>query len=139
MSYIDTSVLAAYYSPESASSKAQQAISKNIPVISSLTEVELYSAISRKVQSKELAAQDGHRILALFQSHLEMPVYKKLPVERRHYQLARDWIGQMRVPLRTLDALHLALCSLENLSLVTADKGFAKAAKIFHVPVLLVS
>ena len=38
-----------------------------------------------------------------------------------HYHLAREWISRFTTPLRTLDALHLAVASQNNIRLVTAD------------------
>ena len=71
MIYVDTSVLAAYYCPEKLSIQAQRILSDQVePALSWLTEVELTSAVARKVRSKELNSVDGNRILAKFISHL---------------------------------------------------------------------
>lgn len=51
MVYVDTSVLVAYYCPEPLSVAVQQfLIEQPKPAISSLTEVELFSALARKVR-----------------------------------------------------------------------------------------
>ncbi len=65
----------------------------------------------------------------------EHSFYRILSLNNTHYQLASNWIEQFSTALRTLDALHLAVASLENLKLVTADKGFAKAARYFGLDV----
>ena len=55
MYYLDTSILAAYYCPELLSEKVEKIIiSAKRPCMSSLTEVELASAISRKIRQKNL-------------------------------------------------------------------------------------
>ena len=55
MVYIDTSVLVAYYCPEGLSEKAEELLMSYLrPAISSLTEVELFSAVSGKVRKKEI-------------------------------------------------------------------------------------
>jgi len=60
MYYIDTSVLAAYYCPEPLSDKAEEFIlASGTPVITDLTRLELFSAISRKVR-EGLAPEDGY-------------------------------------------------------------------------------
>ena len=47
MYYIDTSVLVAYYCPEALSEQVQDFLSEQVkPAISTLTEVELFSAIA---------------------------------------------------------------------------------------------
>ncbi|MFM5945663.1 MAG: PIN domain-containing protein, partial [Dolichospermum sp.] len=45
----------------------------------------------------------------------------------------------LRQPLRTLDALHLAVCSINNLSLVTADEKLAQSATILGIDILLLT
>ena len=56
MSYIDTSVLVAYYCPEPISTKAEKAILKaDLPTVSHLAEIEFASAIARKVREKLLS------------------------------------------------------------------------------------
>ena len=50
-----------------------------------------------------------------------------------HYEIARDWIGRFATPLRTLDALHLAICSSADGLLLTSDRGLAEAARRFGV------
>ncbi|VAX35613.1 hypothetical protein MNBD_UNCLBAC01-1923 [hydrothermal vent metagenome] len=135
--YIDTSVLVAYYCPESLSKKAEQIMKKNPqPAISALTEVELFSAISRKVQEGTLERTDGDRIIAKFFDHMDGGIYEKFFIKTHHYRLARDWIGQFKLPLRSLDAIHLAVASLEDCKFVTADKNLTKSAKALGVDVL---
>lgn len=140
MFYIDTSVLAAYYCPEPLSEKVEEfLIDHPPPAISLLTEVELFSAISRKVREGGLHRTDASRITVKFLAHLDGTFYTRLYIEPLHYRLARDWMGQFDTSLRTLDALHLAVASSEGLTLVTADEGLAKAAKALAVDALLLS
>ena len=59
--YIDTSLLAAFYCPEPLSDIAEQLItSMDSPVISALTEVELYSAVARKKRMKEINSDNSN-------------------------------------------------------------------------------
>jgi hypothetical protein len=138
MYYLDTSVIAAYYCPEPLSDKAEPfLIADNRPAISSLTELELFSAISRKVREGNLNKQSAGRILAAFLSHLDNQLYIVIPVDGRHYRLARDWIGLLNNSLRSLDALHLAVTSIEDRSIVTSDHGLARSARALGVNAVL--
>jgi hypothetical protein len=84
--YVDTSVLAAYYCPEPLSESAQQALGiEGERAISSLVEVEFVSALARKVRSREMRLADAHRVLAVFQSHLEQGVYIRFTVDGAHF------------------------------------------------------
>jgi predicted nucleic acid-binding protein len=128
--YIDTSVLVAYYCPEPLSEKVEAFISSHMqPAISALTEIEMFSAISRKVREKSIDRKDADRIAAKFMSHLDNDYFTYLPVEAHHFRLARDWIGMFKLSLKTLDSLHLAIASSEGLSIVTTDKSLSKSAK----------
>jgi len=139
MFYVDTSLLVAYYCPEPLSEKAEIFLTSHSPqVISTLTELEMFSAVSRKVRVKDLNRPAAHRILAKFLSHLDGHFFACLPVATHHLRLARDWIGQFNTSLRSLDALHLAVASLEGLTMVTADRDLAESAKILSLNVTLI-
>ena len=137
--YVDTSVLVAYYCPEPLSRKADAILSGQLrPAVSALTEVEFYSAVSRKIREKALARKDAARITSKFMGHLDGGYYSVLSVGIDHYRLARDWIGMFRFPLRTLDVLHLAIASSEGLEIVTSDPGLYKSAKALSLkPIFL--
>jgi predicted nucleic acid-binding protein len=138
--YFDTSVLVAYYSPESMSAKAEKLLRKaSPPVISRLAEVEFASAVSRKIRDRELAEPAGNKILNLFQSHVTQGFYHVLSMEGHHFEQAREWISRFDTPLRTLDALHLTLAALENAQLITADRQLHEGATLLGVDSLLLT
>ena len=130
MVYVDTSVLVAYYCPELLSEKVEAFLTAHAqPRISALTEIELFSTVSKKVRTKEIKRKDAGRVVAMFLADIENDYYTYLPVEASHYRLARDWIGMFSLSLRTLDALHLAISSSERLDIVTTDPGLFRSAK----------
>jgi len=130
MVYIDTSVLAAYYCPESLSAKVQAALGAvDDPAISALVEVELHSAVSQKVRTGELDPVMANRIVSQFRVHLSDGYFRMVPIEAREYALARDWLARFTTPLRTLDALHLAAAFASGLEVLTADARLARAAR----------
>jgi predicted nucleic acid-binding protein len=138
--YVDTSVLAAYYCPEPLSERAQRALEEaDERAISPLVELELVSAIARKVRARELRRGDAHRILAVFQSHLEQGIYTRLGMDAAHFAKAREWLAGLRVPLQTLDALHVAVAAMKGCSLITADTALAKACAKVGVTARLIS
>jgi predicted nucleic acid-binding protein len=131
MVYIDTNVLVAYYCPEPLSEKAEKLLISYLkPAISSLTEVEFFSAVSGKVRKKEINSKDAGRVTARFLAHMDADNHTYIPIERHHYRLARDWIGMFKIELRTLDAIHLAVASSEGLTLLTSDQRLFKSARI---------
>jgi len=139
MLYVDTSVIVAYYCPEPLSDKVEKILIKTQnPAISQLTELEFTSALARKIREKSLAQDDGRKILSLFQTHLEQKSYIRLPFQPKHYAQAKDWLSQFKTPLRTLDALHLAIAAGHDLPIITADEKLASSAGILGVKANLI-
>ena len=139
MFYVDTSVLVAYYCPEPLSEKVDTFLTAHTnPIISGLAEVELFSALSKKVRNKEMKQKDAGRVVARFLADMENGYHGSLALEPSHYRLARDWIGMFSLPLKTLDALHLAISSSEGLDIVTTDPGLFKSAKALSLNAILI-
>jgi len=109
------------------------------PAISYLTELELVSAVSRKVREKNISSAAGNKIINLFQSHLDHNLYQWVAIDHHHYRKALSWISQLNTSLRTLDGLHLAIAATENAVLVTADRQLADAARVYGVDFILIS
>lgn len=139
MLYLDTSVLVAYYCPEAISDKVEDVLlAADQPAISSLVEVEFVSALARKVRERELAKEAADRLINQFQAHVAHNLYHWLAIEHHHYQKAFYWIARFSTPLRTLDALHLAVAATESADFLTADTQLAKVARGFGVAVTLI-
>ena len=137
--YIDTSVLGAYYCPESLSAAAEAALRRiGVPVISLLSEVEFCSLLSRKRRLKELTEGQMSAILDLFGTHVAQGFYRRLALTTEHFLTARKLVASARNSLRTLDSLHLAVALAEKLVLMTADQDLAKAAKRHKSSVILI-
>ncbi len=134
MIYIDTSVLVAYYYPEEKSSEVEHLlINTDKPAISQLTAVEFTSALSKKIREHTLTKQDGVKLIALFRDHIRHKSFYNLPVKPNHYSKASSWISLFTTPLRTLDALHLAIAQENDITIVTSDVKLAGAADLLKV------
>jgi predicted nucleic acid-binding protein len=137
--YVDTSVLGAYYCPEPLSAAAENALRRiQSPVISSLTEVEFASSISRKRRLKEISERQAQEILDLFTTHVADGSYHRIAVTTEHFHKARQLICAPKIALHTLDALHLSVALTENLTLMSADRDLIKAAKRHKSLVMLI-
>ncbi len=134
MVYVDTSVIVAYYCPEPLSETAEAFLTAHSrPAISSLTELELFSAVARKIREGRLSRKNAGQIISKFLSHVNGYFYLSLPVESHHYRLAREWIGLFTCKLKPLDALHLAIASSEGRTFVTADLDLFESARALSV------
>jgi len=97
------------------------------------------SVVARKVRTRELTPRDAHDALRDFNADKTAGRYRLAVVLESHYAQAREWIASFEVPLRTLDALHLAVAHGHSVPVLTADKRFARAAKKLGVRARLVS
>ena len=137
--YVDTSILGAYYCPEPLSAAAERALRQfKTPVISVLSEVEFWSMISKKHRLEELRERQAREILDLFSNHIAEGFYRRISLNTEHSIKARLLVASMDSSLRTLDALHLAAALAEGLTLVTADREFARAGKRHKANTLLI-
>jgi predicted nucleic acid-binding protein len=136
--YLDTSVIAPFYWSEALSDTVQELLrTETKPSLSQLVEVELFSALSRRVRMREISQEEARAIANRFQTHLDNDFYLRIPIKPINYQLARGWIGRFNTSLRTLDAIHLACASSNNLRLVTADEALAASAESLKIEVQL--
>lgn len=139
MPYLDTSVVVAYYAPEPLSDRVQEIYRAYSNVaVSDLVEVEFFAALSLKTRVGDLERARAERIASLFVTHLADGLYDRLHLDSGHYRQARDYIAGFELPLKSPDALHLALCGAEDLELYTADRRLARNAEALEVGVELV-
>ena len=129
--YLDTSSLLPYYRNESHSQTVQNFLCSltTSVVISSLTEVEFASALSRLVRMEELDEAMAGRIDQAFAEDSKAGLFRRISFTTTHFNQARQWLSLRNTPLRTLDTLHLAISHHANLTLVTCDNILAQSAK----------
>ena len=95
--------------------------------------------VARKVRTRELTSRDARDALRDCNADKTAGRYRLADVLGSHYAQAREWIASFEVPLRTLDALHLAVAHSHSVPVLTADRQFARAAKKLGVRARLVS
>jgi predicted nucleic acid-binding protein len=134
--YIDTSVLTAVYCAEPGSAQAQKAVQRCEPIISVVARLEFSSAVAKKVRVGTLSVAEGSQLISQFCAHIRDGVYALVPVTDAHYATANEWVNAFTTPLRTLDALHLAVASGHNLSMLSADEAVLQSAKVLGVSAL---
>ena len=135
--YIDACILASYYCPELISDDAEKLLlSVRQPVISLLTEIELFAVVSKKIRKKELTKRNAQQIIENYNTHIKEGFYHKISVKTEHYLDSRNILSSLNCSLHTLDTLHLAITISEKIPLITADKKFAKVAKKMQLEVI---
>jgi len=137
--YVDTSALAKWYLPETGADEFEAWILRaQVPTISSLTLVEMRCMLARL------------RRMGIFGQEAEAEAYDRFIQDVDERLLAVEPVGDADVraaahlikrvgahPLRTLDAIHLSVCTSRELTqLATADTVMAAAAEELGIEVV---
>jgi hypothetical protein len=129
--YIDTSALAKWYLNEARSDDFEAFIrEQQSPAISRLTVVELRCLLGRRRRAREIDERTENRILGTFENDVRAGFLAVHPLEDAHALAAAEIMKHLKThPLRTLDALHLAIAQdLGCAQIATADRVMAEAA-----------
>jgi uncharacterized protein len=140
-SYVDTSVLVSALTNEADSGLSLKWLGEQEASdlsISDWTVTEFASALSAKRRAQSLG--DGHRAAALAAfARLSEESFTVLPVIREDFRVAARFTDQATLGLRAGDALHVAICSRNGVTLCTLDRVLAGAAPRLGVEALLIS
>jgi predicted nucleic acid-binding protein len=130
--YLDTSALAKWYLNEPFSAEFEAFIQEqSTAAISRLTVVEFRCLLARRRRAREITKTIETRVYASFESDVGAGFLQVYPVADEHMIAALGLITKLaRYPLRTLDALHLAIAKgIQCRQFATADKSMAAAGK----------
>lgn len=137
--YLDTSALLKRYVPETHSETFEAYLAERTPAaISRLTLVELRSGLARKRREKAISADREQAAAAEIRQDIQDGLLRILPGGDQHFVAAQHLIEKLPdIPLRTLDALHLAIAQDMNAAeLATADDTMALAARALELRVV---
>jgi predicted nucleic acid-binding protein len=129
--YFDTSALAKWYLNEPRSEDVEAFIQERGPVsISDLTVVEMRCLLSRRRREGHFDRDTELKVFATFQDEVRQGILLCHPIFREIAAAALNLLSIVpEVPLRTLDAFHLAIAREIQASLVaTADRVMSDAA-----------
>lgn len=128
--YVDTSVLVASLTAETATLRAQRWLSAQAAgsiCMSEWTITEFSAALSIKLRTRQLDAGERKMALAAFSRHF-VDAIEILPVARSDFRTAAELADASPEGLRSGDALHLAVCMRRGLGLCTLDQRLARAS-----------
>jgi len=129
--YIDTSALAKYYVPETGSDDVDAWIRGTAaPTISSLTLVEMRCLLARRRRARSFGEAAETRAYACFLEDIDQRHLAVEPIADDDIRSASRLITRVGdQALRTLDAIHLTICTSRGIrQLATADSVMAAAA-----------
>jgi len=130
--YFDTSALAKWYINESRSDEVEEYIQQHGPVsISDLTVVEMRCLLARRRRDGSLKRDAEARVLATFQEDLRQKHLIRHPLPDKWAEGAVNIVSILtKIPLRTLDAVHLLIAKEIQANVVaTADRVMIAVAQ----------
>ncbi len=129
--YFDTSALAKWYLHEPRSQDVEEFIQARGPVdISELTIVEMRCLLARRRREGDINRNTELQVFATFQDEVRLGIIICHPIFEGIAIAALNLLHMVpHVPLRTLDALHLAIArEIQAEILATADRVMIDAA-----------
>lgn len=136
--YVDSTALAKWYLPERGSEEVTALIQEHAPMsISSLTVVEMRSLLARRRREREIRPAFEAKVVAAFQGDIDQAHLACHPLSDDPVREAAMIPDRLKsVPLRTLDALHLAVARyVAAEAVLTADRVMATAARALDMRV----
>ncbi len=137
--YLDTSALAKWYLNEAGSDAFVAYLhGLDLALISSLTRVEMRSLLARRRRMGEIDQALEHLLYAAFLDDIATGALSSRAVEDARFDEAANLMARYPdQPLRTLDALHLAVARAAQMdTLATADRVMANAARAMGLTVV---
>jgi predicted nucleic acid-binding protein len=136
--YLDTGILVKLLTPEPETMFFERELRGHPLVASELALVEVKSALFAKERAKTISREQRVLAEAKFAEMVETEVLELRNLNNRVLRKAAQVIHGCHpaVPLRALDALHIATCDLaQEFPLCTTDARMHDAARAVHVPV----
>ena len=136
--YLDTAILVKLYVRESDSDHFARLADGQSIVSSTLALTEFWSALLGKERGREIDAALRHRAWTAFEADIEAETIRLEPIRLPILKKANRILANChpRVPLRSLDSIHLATCDhLQDWPLCTTDRRMLDAAVLLGFPV----
>lgn len=131
MIYADTSALVKRYLDEPFSADFEALLEQGPMAIGRLSIVEMRCALARRRRNREIDAVCENRVNGELAADIQDGALWVSGFDDEHFTAAYHLIGRLaHIPLRTLDALHLAVAEkIAAAGFATGDKSQADAAE----------
>ena len=136
--YLDTGILVKLLTPEPETAWFERELQGHPLATSELALVEVKSALLAKERAKLITCEQRQRAEGKFAEMIGQEILELHAVHGRTLRKATQVMQACHpaVPLRTLDALHVATCDLaQEFPLCTTDARMHAAAQRMHLPV----
>jgi uncharacterized protein len=135
MLYLDTSLLVAALTNEPETGHMQSWLGEQPAgdlAISDWVATEFSSALSIKLRTGQIGVGERAGALAMF-ARLAIDSFTVVPVSRDQFRMAARFTDQYALGLRAGDALHLAICADQGMTLCTLDRRLCDAGSALGI------
>lgn len=128
--YLDASVLVAFFTDDHFTPRADAFLDRyeDVLIISDFAAAEFASVIARQVRTKEVSAAIARDAFSSFDSWTAGAA-QRVEFGSVDVRTAEGFLRRLDLPLRTADAIHIAIARRIGASIVTYDKKMATAAR----------
>jgi predicted nucleic acid-binding protein len=135
--YLDTDLVGALLITEPLSDRAELYLDtcRDVLLISDLTGAEFASLVARRVRTGEFTIDQARAALSHFEAWTEVAT-QRIEIGTADLSAARSFLRRLDLPLRTLDAIHVAIARRLEATLATFDRQMAASARTLGIPVV---
>jgi predicted nucleic acid-binding protein len=134
--YLDTSFLVALLISEPFTDRAE-GFARSEPtslIVSDFAAAEFASAVSRRVRTREYTIEQGRTALTTFDNWVA-GASRQIGGTPIDIAFATTFLRRLDLPLKTPDAIHIAIAQRVGATLVTFDRQMAASARALGTPV----
>ena len=137
--YLDASILVALFTRDAFTERANEFLDTELPVlvVSDFAAAEFASAVARLMRINQITGPETRAILANFDSW-KLRVADTTGILSSDVTTAASFIRRLDLPLRTADAINIAIAQRIDATLVTFDVKMGDSARAVGVLVAAV-
>jgi predicted nucleic acid-binding protein len=135
--YLDASLLVALFVIDPLNARAEAFLSRHlaVAVVSDFAAAEFSSAIARRVRTHELTDENARLAFARFDLW-SVRTASREGIISSDIEVADRILRRLELPLRTPDAIHVAVAQRLAATLATFDRQMAESARTLGIPVV---
>jgi len=135
--YLDASVLVALFTVDALTARADAVLREilDTPVVSDFAGIELTSAVSRRVRTRDLDVDEARRAFETFDGWVSRGVQRE-ELRSEDVVLADGYLRRLDLALRAPDAINIAIAQRLGASLLSFDQKMVAAARSLGLRVL---
>jgi uncharacterized protein len=135
--YLDVNVLVALFVVDIHNDRADQAVKglHDDLIVTNLSAAEFSSVIARRVRTRDLHGSEARTAFANFDTWCGRHT-SRVEVENIDISAATNLMRRLDLPLRTADAIHVAIAQRLDCTLLTFDREMARIAQNLGIEVV---